>query len=105
MGVRASPPCDRSTGFAFSAGAYSLAPCLRWARHARGGELRMLRSIIVAIRVVTAQLVATVQARAESPDCQGHWVWSYTLDRPQGSWSEDGHFYIVRGKIDGTVVF
>ena len=65
----------------------------------------MLRSIIVAILVVTAQLVATGQARAESPDCQGHWVWSYTLDRPQGSWSEDGHFYIVRGKIDGTVVF
>jgi len=68
----------------------------------------MLRSCsvfaLMLCLVVTAQ-VGSGTAAAASPDCQGRWFWQNTLDMPDGFWSEGNHFYRIRGKLDGAVVF
>ena len=67
--------------------------------------LRACSVLTLAVCLVVTTQLGSGPAAAASAECQGHWVWTYTLDLPSGFWSEDGHFYFIRGKLDGEVFF
>jgi hypothetical protein len=65
----------------------------------------MIRSILAGLLLAASLAASPSPALAAPPECHDDWLWSYSLDLPQGFWSEDGHFYFIRGKVDGAVVF
>jgi hypothetical protein len=65
----------------------------------------MIRFVFAVVLVASSLLARSSDALADPPDCQGHWFWSYTVNLPQGFWSEGWHHYQLRGAFNGTVVF
>ena len=67
--------------------------------------LRMVSTVLFTVCLVASGTAVSGTSADASNDCQGHWFWPNTLDVPSGFWSVGGHFYSIRGKLDGVVVF